>query len=183
MRDPAKMRLPFKRLETELVRSLKRSYREIIKAHSDETLYAFGFYIMSDSCGVLATGNTEELLQATHEKYNDGDDMRWHFGDWGILDEPVRGFDAVNEILEQMSDRMPSGWDWGDTSDPTVTQLFETFISSLQIVHQSGLLGSGKERLRTVLMPVGDVEGNYMYRAISRCNPASITRKMRFLKG
>ena len=176
------MRLPFKRLETELVRSLKGSYREVIETHADETLYAFGFYIMSDSGAVLVTGNTEELLQATHEKYNDGDDMRWHFGDWGILNEPQGGFDAVNEILEQMGDRMPSSWDWGDTSNPTVTQLFDTFILSLQIFHESGHLGSGKERLRTVLMPVGDVGGNYMYRAIRRCNPASIARKMRFLK-
>ncbi|MCX7409790.1 MAG: hypothetical protein NTZ32_17075 [Planctomycetales bacterium] len=43
------MRLPFKRLEMEIVRSLKRSYRAISSVRSDETLYAFGFYIMSDS--------------------------------------------------------------------------------------------------------------------------------------
>jgi hypothetical protein len=174
------MRLPFKRLETEIVRSMQRSYREVISARSDETLYAFGFYIMCDSQMILISGNTEEALQATHEKYNDGEDMRWHFGDWGILDEPEGGFDGVNEILEQMNEHMPSGWD--AESDPNVKQLFETFITSLRTVRESGILGTGKERLKTVLLPVGDVEGNYMYRAIARCNPASIARKMRFLK-
>ncbi|MCX7409599.1 MAG: DUF4303 domain-containing protein [Planctomycetales bacterium] len=129
---------------------------------------------------ILVTGNTEESLQATHEKYNDGEDMRWHFGDWGILDEPEGSFSAVNEILEQMNDHMPFGWD--EERDPNVKRLFETFITSLQIVHESGVFGTGKERLKTVLLPVGDIEGNYMYRAIARCNPASITRKMRFLK-
>ncbi len=38
------MRLPFKRLETAIVRAMKRSYREIIAERSDETLYAFGFF-------------------------------------------------------------------------------------------------------------------------------------------
>jgi hypothetical protein len=173
------MRLPFKRLETELVRSLKRSYREIVGAHSDETLYAFGIYIMSDSQMLLVTGNTEEHLQATHEEYDDGEDMRWHFGDWGILDEPEGGFDAVNEILEQINRHLPSGW---DQTDPNVKQLFEMFIASLRTVHESGVLGTGSERLKTVLLPVGDIEGNDMYRAVARCNPASIVRKMRFLK-
>lgn len=174
------MRLPFKRLEKEIVRSMKRSYREVIRARSDETLYAFGFYIMSDSQAILIAGNTEESLQATHEKYNDGDDMRWHFGDWGVLDEPEGGFDAVNEILEEMNDKMESGW--GEESDPNVKQLFETFISSLQIVHETGVLGTGRERLKTVLLPVGDIMGDYMYHAIARCNPGSIARRMRFLK-
>ncbi len=129
---------------------------------------------------ILIAGNTEEALQATHEKYNDGEDMRWHFGDWGILDEPEGGFDAVNEILEQMNDHMPSGWNV--ESDANVKQLYETFITSLRVVHESGILGAGKSRLNTVLLPVGDVDGNFMYRAIARCNPASIARKMRFLK-
>ncbi len=176
------MRLPFKRLEKEIVRAMKRCYREIINSRPDEALYAFGFYIMSDSGAICVVGNTEEFLNATHEKYGDGEDMRWHFGDWGILDEPEGSFDAVNEILVTMNDKMRC--EWCDDSNATVDvkRLFDTFVSSLQVFHESGILGTGRDRLKTVLMPVGDVSGDYMYRAISRCNPASIARKMRFLK-
>lgn len=173
------MRLPVKRLETELTRSLKRSFREISKAHGDEALYAFGIYIMSDSQMLLVTANTEEQLQATQAEYDDGEDMRWHFGDWGILDEPEGCFEGVNEILSRINEHLPC---WSDATNPNVKQLFETFRASLQAVHESGLLGVGKERLKTVLLLVGDIEGNDMYRAIAQCNPASITRKMRFLK-
>jgi hypothetical protein len=140
------------------LRSSAKSYlRQVAKAHSGETLYAFLFEISCEGFSAHGAVATEEGLaryaQAQLAKVRPiktadllatlRSCFRWAGPEDGWYQQPDSAFDAVNELLSRAEAE-----GLYETYDGSLNELC---LKVLQEMDQAGLFGVGQERERVVL--------------------------------
>lgn len=171
-------------LEDQVYSAIKAAFSACMKLHPREQFYAFGLFTDDSLQFLHPVANSEEGLSETVADYRKTVDpkygttstrngMRWSYGDWKFFpDCDEKAFKKVNKTLSANFDRMMED----DTNDNT-KELWAAILQAFQRVNKEGFFGTGPERARITLLPVGDLSEKLINKWVRALNPRDVAKR------